>query len=246
MNSTNIAHAVSLLIVGLGLAIIPSSYGQYRLVGGNVYPNNSREWTVFSAPIEVEGLCGEAMLRCRTFSVNAETVGSAVVPGQRNFRQGVVTAPVTASVKRYYGEAFIVANYPTARSFKQGDIIRSSIRAMRRSGPIAGIGGRQVTTIYYDCGVPYTPPQRQLTPEETAAAKEIASKQRTSSDSSALKFIQEQAEKGSALYQYRLGLRYVNGEGVTNDLAKAREYFTKAAAQGNDDAARELAKLPSK
>ncbi len=235
-----------ILCLTLVVVLTPLSYGQFRTVGGTIYPNNSPDWTTFNAPIEVQGLCGEAMLRCRCFSVNEVVVGSTVIPGQRNFRQGVATAPVMGNVKRYHGETFIIANYPAARSLKMGDIINRSIRAMRRSGPVDNTGSRQLATIYYDCGVPYTPPQRQLTPAEAAAAKETASKERTSSDAATLKFIQEQADKGSALYQYRLGLRYVNGEGVTNDLTKAREYLTKAAAQGNDDAARELAKLPSK
>src|ERR1035437_6013756 len=152
------------LCLTLIVVLIPSSYGQYRLVDGKIYPDNSPEWTVFDFPIQVVGLVGEARLRCRTFLVNGEVVGSAVVPGQKRFQKVVETAPLTANVKRYYGEPFIIANYPAARGFKVGDIILRQIRAMRMNG------------IYYDCGVPYIPPQRQLTPAEAAAAKEIASK----------------------------------------------------------------------
>jgi hypothetical protein len=59
-----------------------------------------------------------------------------------------------------------------------------------------------------------------------------------------LKLDQEKAAEGSALYQYRLGRRYLTGNGVEKDVAKARELFEQAAAQGNTDAGAELEKLP--
>ena len=50
--------------------------------------------------------------------------------------------------------------------------------------------------------------------------------------------------EGSALYQYRMGRRYITGNGVEKDPAKARDMFQKAADQGNEEAAAELKKLP--
>jgi TPR repeat protein len=58
-----------------------------------------------------------------------------------------------------------------------------------------------------------------------------------------VKFYQDKAEKGDAYGQYRMGMYYLKGESVPTDLDKARDYFSKAAAQGNQEAATELAKL---
>lgn len=43
----------------------------------------------------------------------------------------------------------------------------------------------------------------------------------------------ERAERGEASAQYELGMRYLNGEGVTNNPALAHEWLSKAAAQGH-------------
>ena len=44
------------------------------------------------------------------------------------------------------------------------------------------------------------------------------------------------AEQGNAMAQYNLGCMYVNGNGVNQSLAKAREWLIKAAAQGQENA----------
>lgn len=80
----------------------------------------------------------------------------------------------------------------------------------------------------------------QRAAEAAAAAK--AAKAKQASDA-VLQLDQEKAAEGSALYQYRMGRRYLTGNGVEKDLAKARELLEKAAGQGNQDAATELAKL---
>jgi len=96
----------------------------------------------------------------------------------------------------------------------------------------------------WDYGVVYTPQPHKLTPEEVAAAKIEAEKKKAEGAAAILKFELENSEKGRDLYQYRVGLRYLNGNGVPKDLAKARDYLSKAAAQGNKEAAAELARLP--
>lgn len=55
----------------------------------------------------------------------------------------------------------------------------------------------------------------------------------------------ENAEKGLPSYQYSLGMRYLNGEGLTQNEKLARELLTKAAEQGNADAKDALAKMPA-
>jgi hypothetical protein len=90
----------------------------------------------------------------------------------------------------------------------------------------------------WDCGTRVLIPvvNRVITKADLANKKAAA-------DAATLKFYQERAEKGDAYGQYRMGLRYLKGEGVPKDLDKARDYLSKAAAQGNQDAATELAKL---
>lgn len=61
----------------------------------------------------------------------------------------------------------------------------------------------------------------------------------------ALKWHQELAAKGDAFGQFEMGQRYLKGDGVEKDEAKAKEYFTKSAVQGNKDAAKTLEKLKS-
>ncbi len=68
----------------------------------------------------------------------------------------------------------------------------------------------------------------QLTEEEKAAA--VSAKSKT--DAKVLAFHQELADKGDAYGQYKMGVRYLNGDGVDKDPQKARDLLAKAAAQG--------------
>ena len=52
----------------------------------------------------------------------------------------------------------------------------------------------------------------------------------------ALREWQSLAEQGQAGSQYQLGLLYANGQGVTKDDAKARQWYEKAAVQGHAEA----------
>ncbi len=54
---------------------------------------------------------------------------------------------------------------------------------------------------------------------------------------------QQEAEEGDGEAQYNLGNCYLNGEGCTQDRAKAVAWFRKAAEQGNEDAKAALAEL---
>ena len=49
--------------------------------------------------------------------------------------------------------------------------------------------------------------------------------------------------KGDVSGLLRMGERYRDGDGVEKNAAKARDYFTKAAAAGSPTAADELSKL---
>jgi len=58
-----------------------------------------------------------------------------------------------------------------------------------------------------------------------------------------LKYYQDLANKGDTYGLLRMGERYRDGDGVEKNAAKARDYFTKAAAAGSPTAADELSKL---
>ena len=51
------------------------------------------------------------------------------------------------------------------------------------------------------------------------------------------------AKEGDAKAQYNVGLMYANGKGTTKDLAKAQQWYEKAASQGNGPAQYNLAQL---
>ena len=65
----------------------------------------------------------------------------------------------------------------------------------------------------------------------------------TQSSKRALEYYTLAAEQGFAHAQYTLGLMYFNGKGIETSFSKARELWTKAAAQGNEDAIKGLKHL---
>ena len=58
--------------------------------------------------------------------------------------------------------------------------------------------------------------------------------------SETLEQVRKAAEKGDAVAQYNLGLRYVDGRGVAKDAAEAVKWFRKSAEQGNANGQFEL------
>jgi len=68
-------------------------------------------------------------------------------------------------------------------------------------------------------------------------------KKKTDAAAKTLKHYQDLADNGDPYGQYRMGLIYLKGEGVTNDVALGRSLLEKSAAQGNDEAKAELVKL---
>jgi TPR repeat protein len=79
-----------------------------------------------------------------------------------------------------------------------------------------------------------------------ASPVKTASEMKADMDARVLKSHQELADQGDRYGEYRMGLRYRDGDGVPKDLAKAREWLQKSADQGDTDAATELAKLSPK
>jgi TPR repeat protein len=56
----------------------------------------------------------------------------------------------------------------------------------------------------------------------------------------AFEYYEQAADLGLATAQYSLGVMYYKGDGVERDIAKAREWWTKAAAQGEKNAIKNL------
>ena len=61
----------------------------------------------------------------------------------------------------------------------------------------------------------------------------------------AVELYEKSAQLGDSNAMCYLGNCYEEGDGVTKDLNKAREWYTKAAAQGSEKAKTELAALDS-
>ena len=65
----------------------------------------------------------------------------------------------------------------------------------------------------------------------------------TQSSTRAIAFYTLAAEQGHVVAQYNLGLMYAEGNGIETSDSKARELWTKAAAQGNENAIKGLKQL---
>ena len=139
---------------------------------------------------------------------------------------------------------FLIKNfpYPVAENDKL-EATRSLTAFTAGVYTYMAVGYGSTTVHAFDYGKPWTPPP--LTPEQLAALRKKNEAARKAGADKALAFNQSQADKGDAYGQLRMGERYRDGEGVEKDLAKARDYFTKAAAQGNAAAASDLKVLPA-
>ena len=233
------------IITVIATTLAHAQYAQYRMVQGKIVPRNSRDWTVIRDGIEVIGFNGPNVL-CRTFAMQSANATTTVGGGR-----GAHAVQTTTEVK-VYKETFELANYPGAGGLVKGNTINPPIAVMRVTSPAVQSGSSgsvyRLSSGYtlYDYGVDYTPPPRKLTPEETAAAQAEAAKTHAAADAAKLRFEQQQAEDGRELYQYRIGMRYLKGDGVPADTVKALEYLSKAAAQGNEDAKKQLTKLSTR
>jgi hypothetical protein len=79
--------------------------------------------------------------------------------------------------------------------------------------------------------------------DQRRAAAEKADDAKTAVQAKVLKSNQDLADKGDEYGLLRMGERYRDGDGVPKDLAKAKDYLTKATTAGSPAAADELSKL---
>lgn len=89
-------------------------------------------------------------------------------------------------------------------------------------------------------------PAAAAAPKAPPTAAELEEKQMQMSleEKKKLQWQTDRAEKGSDSMQYTLGMRYLNGDGVTKDPKKARKWLDASAKQGNADAKKVLAEHP--
>lgn len=157
---------------------------------------------------------------------------------------------VSDSLKGFEG-VFFVANFPY--QVAEGDELGGSLSSPRWRAKESGVYkydtvlGGTTTIRRLDYGKKYFPPPPSS--EEVASRKALhdyqQKKKRDEAMAATFKFYTDKAATGDENGQYRLGLIYLHGEGVAVDQKKARDLFTKSSAQGNKDAAAELAKLPA-
>ncbi len=97
----------------------------------------------------------------------------------------------------------------------------------------------------WDCGTPYVPPP--IPPEQLAAqvkSHEMAEARRKAEGSAnTLKWLQEQSANGDTAAQYRLGERYLTGNGVETNRALAIQWLQKAVVGGSLEASNKLATI---
>jgi len=84
-----------------------------------------------------------------------------------------------------------------------------------------------------------TPPGQTVVPIAPADA-EKAKAEKDAAVNRLIEFQKKRAEAGSATAQYDLGLRYLKGDGIEQNLVEARKWFQAAAKQEHPLAAKQL------
>jgi TPR repeat protein len=152
-----------------------------------------------------------------------------------------------------FSGTFLLTNFPQERllvgdsfEFQEGwwarlsGIVRLSSTNFDRLAGVARISSTNFHRLDYGEVV-------KLTDEEKAAASAAAAESRAEGSRAllapALKFYQGLADQGDAYGQFRMGEFYRDGDALPKDLTKAKEFFAKAAAQGNPAAASALERL---
>lgn len=171
--------------------------------------------------------------------------------------ENALKAPSTAKFSNPYSDAdtgWSPYGFNQWKAFGHVDS-QNSFGAMLRSQWLAVVklSGDNYEVLYLRVGEDETGPMpaiaaalgRPASSEELAAIAATNLNKKAEADANALRYNRELAAKGDAYGQFRMGQRYLKGDGVERDVTKAREMFQKAAAQGHSGASAELAKLPA-
>ena len=223
-----------------------------RVVNGQEYDvTTSKEWVSITIPTGT-GLLNANQIHftgtVHPIDINlAFRVASAV---RRNVYETVVIHNFPYDPKYFYNVS------PTSRGSFQASfpLIQTRLPLTLRVFPLShpstnwnALGEMKITPARpdFDFGLQEA---AQKTLDETLddqrrAAAEKADDTKTAVQARVLKSNQEDADKGDEYGLLRMGERYRDGDGVEKDLAKAKDYLTKAAAAGSQTAADALSKL---
>lgn len=137
---------------------------------------------------------------------------------------------------------FFVSRWPYKSA--EGDLV-AGVTAIKSGTHTYSTMLRGPRTLHnLDYGEIYIPPPPAPPSEEQKAAARAASEKKKSDTSArALKWNQDQAAAGDAYGQFRMGQRYLAGDGVQKDDCKAIEMFDAAARQGHREAAAVLQQI---
>jgi hypothetical protein len=216
------------------------AHAQLKMVQGKVYSVDDPAWAVFNCSLEVFQTSGNDLI-CKTFTTvsSSHTVHGHNVNGR--------TASVVDDSYRVFGKTLVLRN---CSSLPVGYVINWPIKAIcvgktsvistgRTGGMIDEPTKTSRSYELYDMGTDYFPPKRPLTPEE----KKAQTQKITEAKIKALEFDNAQASNGVAEAQCRLGLAYLNGQGVETNRYLAIKWLGKAAVQDNVEAQEALKKI---
>jgi len=144
---------------------------------------------------------------------------------------------VRGNFSNYFGP-FVLINFPDPCWHGRSLDLSNALWALP-VGKFPQLDGPDLPILDY--GKIWTPPP--VLPLTEDQKKAIAVRSALLSEK-ALKSNQEDADRGDAYGELRMGERYRDGDGVAKDPRLAREWLAKSAAQGNLAAKRELSELP--
>ena len=170
------------------------------------------------------------------YPANATPNATSTSQRSSQYSQGVQDTSVSHA---YYGDdIFLVANFPYPATQPYQEMLAHDAGYYT----FTNVDDQVVTVHKLDYGSPCT---KIWSPEELAAIKDRIEAPKKAAAAKALKSNQDAAGQGDAYGLLRMGERYRDGDGVEQNLAKARDYLQKSADAGSPTAAEELKKLPA-
>jgi TPR repeat protein len=185
--------------------------------------------------------------------VEGSYTGYSPPPNLEFYKSGSVTMSSFTNVPNAFSGIFLITHFPPGRAIR-GDSFNFQDPWWARMSGLVSIsstnldrlsGATRITSTNFhalDYGVVV-----ELTEQEMAAARATAQaaldSTRQALQANALASDQNAAANGDQSAQLEMGKRYRDGDGVPKDLGKAKEWFAKSAAQGNQQATRALANM---
>lgn len=90
---------------------------------------------------------------------------------------------------------------------------------------------------------PQPPQARAVVPVYVSPSPPKSEAEKVAEQERVVEFERQCAEKGMASFQYSLGMRYLVGNGVEQDVEKGRKLLEKASVQGEEKAKQRLTEL---